>query len=146
MKKFFIIGSDHAGFDLKEKIKKYFLQQKLEFEDIGPYKYEKNDDYNDYAKKVVTKIKKNKNNKGILICGTGQGMSVQANRYKGIRAVLCWNKATAQHAKKHLNANIITLPGKSLIYNQAKELIKVWIDCKQIKKKKYIRRIEKLDW
>ncbi len=132
------IASDHAGFKLKEKIKSSLKN----IVDLGPQYYKSEDDYPDYAKKLSKRILKEKA-KGILICGTGQGMCIAANKVKGIRAALSWNKQTSKHAKEHLNANILCLPGNT---NQilAKKLIKIWIESKFIKEKKYIRRIKKL--
>lgn len=137
----YFIASDHAGFELKEKLKKYF-SGKIDLVDLGPKYYDPLDDYNDFAIKVVKKI--NKNNKGILICGTGQGMSIQANRFPNIRCALCWDKRIAKQAKEHLNSNIISLPGLFIDFRTAKEIINTWINTKPLKNKKYLNRIKKL--
>jgi len=142
MTKYFI-ASDHAGFDLKEKIKKYF-SKKIDLVDLGAYSYDPLDDYNDFAIKVVKQVKKNKNHKGILICGTGQGMSIQANRFSKIRCALCWNKYIAKQAKEHLNANILALSGKFLDLKTAKDIVEEWINIKPLTSKKYKNRINKL--
>ena len=142
MTKYFI-ASDHAGFELKEKLKKYFLN-KIDLVDLGPAFYDPLDDYNDYAIKVVKKVKKNKNHKGILICGTGQGMSIQANRFSNIRCALCWNKDIARQAKEHIDANIISLSGLFIDLKNAKEIINTWINTKPLKNKKYLKRKKKL--
>lgn len=141
----YFIASDHAGFELKEKIKAYLQKSKLDFEDLGPKTYNAKDDYNDYAKKVIKKIKQNKNNKGILVCGTGQGMSIQANRYSGIRCALCWNKEIGKQAKEHLDANIISVPGKYINIKIAKEIITAWKNAKPLTLDKHKRRIKKLE-
>ncbi len=132
----YYIGSDHAGFELKEKIKKYLCERKISFEDVGPNDYDANDDFNDFAKKLVKNVKKNKNSKGILICGSGQGMAIQANKYLGIRCALCWNKEIGKQAKEHLNANVISLPGKHINIRTAKEIIDIWLKTKTLTKKK----------
>lgn len=138
------IASDHAGFGLKEKIKKHLEKAGLNFEDLGPYTHKNDDDYNDYAIKLVDKLKGSKNNKGILVCGTGQGMSIQANRFAGIRCALCWNKQVARKAREHLDANVISLPGKYIGINTAKDIINSWLNAKPLQKEKYKRRIRKL--
>lgn len=139
------IASDHAGFDLKEKIKDYFIKKKYDFEDVGPKVYNSEDDFNDFAKKLVKKVKSIQNSKGILVCGSGQGMTIQANRYLGIRCALCWNKEISKQAKEHLNANVLSLPGKHINIRTTKEIIDVWLKTKTITKKKYLDRIKKLE-
>ena len=141
----YFLASDHAGFELKEKIKEYLKTSKLDFQDLGPKIYNPEDDYNDYAKKVIKKIKENKNHFGILVCGTGQGMSIQANRYSGIRCALCWNKEIGKQAKEHLNANIISVPGKYINIKTAKEIISAWRKTKTLSLEKHKRRIKKLE-
>lgn len=141
----YFLASDHAGFELKEKIKKYLKLKKIDFSDLGSKTFDPKDDYNDYAKKVVKKIKENKNHKGILVCGTGQGMSIQANRYLGMRCALCWNKEIARQAKEHLNANIISMPGKYINIKTAKEIIDTWIKTKPLTLEKHKKRINKLE-
>jgi ribose 5-phosphate isomerase B len=137
MKKIYI-ASDHGGFELKEKL----IESMKELIDLGPKKYNKNDDFPDYAKKLAKKIKKD--DKGILICGTGQGMSIVANKIKNIRAALCFNEYTAKCAKEHLNANIITIGARTTSLNTAKKIIKTWLKTKFSKNKKYQRRLNKI--
>lgn len=135
------LASDHAGFRLKEKIKKFLDKKKISFEDLGPLSFDKNDDYPDYALKATRKIK-GTNNKGVLICGTGQGMCIAANKVKGIRAVSVWNVKTARHAKEHLNANIICLAG---FFGEAfaEEMIIAWSNSK-FQGGRHLRRLKKL--
>ena len=136
------IGADHAGFKLKEKIKKYLQKKGYSVLDQGNLVYDKEDDFPDYAFKVASKVVKNKR-KGILFCGTGQGICVAANKVKGTRAYYVYDKNTAEHAAKHGDANIICLPGY-LKEKAAQNIIKTWLKTKFSKKKKYIRRIMKL--
>ncbi len=136
------MASDHAGFKLKEKIKKFLINKNFKFEDLGPKKYNKKDDYPDFAKMVCKKVAKEKV-LGILICGTGQGMCIAANKQKGIRAALSWNKKTAKHAKEHLNANIICLGSKFVNEKQTKEIINVWMKSK-FQKGRSLRRLNKI--
>lgn len=140
MKETIYIGSDHAGFKLKEKLKR-FLEKNYEVIDLGPKKFVKTDDYPDYALKVARKVKKTRS-KGILICGTGQGISIAANKIKGIISALVWNKSTAKHSKKHLNANIISLP--SMKFDLARNIVKIWMDTPFKKVRRHVRRINKI--
>ena len=94
MKKIFI-SSDHAGFKLKESIKMYLSKKRLSFQDLGPINDDKVD-YPDYAHKVAKKVKTSKNNVGILVCGSGIGMSISANKTKGIRAAVCYNSKSTR--------------------------------------------------
>ena len=112
MKKIFI-ASDHAGYSLKEYIKIYLFKKKHKIIDVGA-KSENKVDYPDYAHKLSKAIKKNKTNVGVLICGSGQGMIMTANKHKNIRAALCYSAKSTKLSRLHNNANIITL-GSRLI-------------------------------
>ena len=143
----YLIASDHAGYKIKEELKKYFEKEEIDYLDIGPNKYNKEDDFNDYAKKLVKKLLQIKNttaSKGILICGTGQGMCIQANRYKEIICSLSWNKESAKHSKEHLNANIISVPS-SVSKKEVVDIFNIWKKTKFINKEKYKRRLKKFD-
>jgi ribose 5-phosphate isomerase B len=136
MKKIYI-ASDHAGFKLKEKLKKYFS-----FEDLGPDKYDKEDDYPDFAKKLAKKI--SKDSIGVLVCGSGHGMNISANKFKGIRATVCWNKISAKYAKEHNNVNVLCIPARLVSEATAKDIIKTWMKTKFADKKRHVRRLNKL--
>ena len=112
MKKIFI-SSDHAGFRLKEEIKKNLKSIKLNFIDLGPVN-DNSVDYPDYAHKLAKKVKVGKNNVGILVCGSGTGMNIAANKHKNIRAAQCFNTKSTKLSRLHNDANIITL-GSRLI-------------------------------
>ena len=105
MKKIFI-SSDHAGFRLKESIKDYLSNKKIKFEDLGPMT-DSSVDYPDYAHKVARKVKLNKKNIGILVCGSGTGMNIVANKHKNIRAAQCFNLKSTKLSRLHNDANII---------------------------------------
>ena len=107
MKKIFI-ASDHAGYNLKKEILKKF-SKKLNFIDLGSNNSEKSVNYPDYAHKLCRKVSKNKSNIGILICGSGMGMSMAANKHKNIRAALCYSVKNAKLSRLHNNANVITV-------------------------------------
>jgi ribose 5-phosphate isomerase B len=144
-KKLIFIGSDHGGLDLKNSIKKYLIKTKPDFEiiDLGT-----NDsssvDYPDYGFMVAKKVKNNSDSLGILFCGTGIGISMAANRIKGIRAALVFNEFTAKMAKAHNNANILCLGGRTTSTPKAKKLINTWLDT-PFEGGRHQKRIDKLD-
>ena len=128
MKKIFI-SSDHAGFNLKEIIKKFLLKRKLKFYDLGPYNNNKVD-YPDFAHKVAKKVKINRNHVGILVCGSGMGMNMTANRHKNIRAAQCFNLKSAKLARLHNDANIITLGSRLLTKKNALNCVSIFLNTK----------------
>jgi ribose 5-phosphate isomerase B len=136
------LGSDHAGFELKEKIKEFLADEGYDLEDMGPYRYNREDDYPDYALKVCKKVLMG--GKGILICGTGQGMDVVANKIPGIRAAVCWDEITAMNAGKHLNTNVLTIGGRVTEPDLAKRIIKIWLDSPLTIEERNARRIDKI--
>ena len=113
MKKVFI-ASDHAGYSLKEAIKKKF-KKKFKFEDLGTNSQDVSVNYPDYAHKLCKKVVIKKNNFGILVCGSGMGMSMAANRHKNIRAAVCYSVKNTQLSRLHNNANVITLGSRLLV-------------------------------
>ncbi|MBD1136571.1 ribose 5-phosphate isomerase B [Pelagibacterales bacterium SAG-MED49] len=128
MKKIFI-SSDHAGYELKEAIKKYLLSKKLTFKDLGPNNKTRVD-YPDFAHKVAKKVKISKNNVGILVCGSGMGMNIAANRHKNIRAAQCFNLKSTKLSRLHNDANIITLGSRLLTKKNALSCIGVFLNTK----------------
>ena len=120
-----LIASDHAGFKLK-KILIEQLQGKLKFEDLGSFT-EKSVDYPDYAKKLSKKIDSNNNLIGVLICGSGIGMSMVANRFKNVRAALCMNNKMSMLARQHNNANILVLGSRLISQQEAIKCIKTFL-------------------
>ena len=120
------IGSDHRGYALKEEIKKYLDEIGIEYKDFG-CDSEEMTDYPIYAKSVAESVQKNEAEKGILICGTGAGMTIVANKFKGIRCVDCWNEEIAKLSKAHNNANIIALPGRYLNISEAIVMLRTWL-------------------
>jgi len=128
LKKIFI-SSDHAGFKLKESIKIFLDKQNYNYFDLGP----NNDsrvDYPDFAHKVAKKVKINKNHVGILICGSGMGMNIAANRHKNIRAAQCFNLKSTKLSRLHNDANIITLGSRLLNNKNVMNLINVFLKTK----------------
>ncbi len=141
MKKIFI-SSDHAGFKLKEQIKKNF-SKKYKFQDLGPNNSMISVNYPDYAHKLCKKVSKNSSNIGILVCGSGIGMSMAANRHKKIRAAVCYSLKNTKLSRLHNNANIITLGARLTKKNTALRCIEVFMNTKFEggRHKKRIRKI-----
>lgn len=136
------LGADHRGFPLKEEIKGWLLEWKEEFEDLGNEKLDPVDDFPDYAIKVGEKVVSEKG-LGILLCGSG-GMALTANKFKGIRAAEVWNIKATKHAKAHDDINVLVLPADFVTKDQAKEMIRVWLDTPVKSEEKYIRRLNKI--
>jgi ribose 5-phosphate isomerase B len=122
-----IIGSDHAGFELKTKIIEYLKNNDYNVEDVGCYSIE-SVDYPDFAHKVASAVNKGNFTKGILICGSGNGVCMTANKYKNIRAAIAWNKQIAYLARLHNDANIICLPARFISQQEAIEIINVFLN------------------
>ena len=128
MKKIFI-SSDHAGYILKEQIKKKF-KKKYRFQDLGTDNSKKSVNYPDYAHKLCRKVSNNNKNMGILVCGSGMGMSMAANRHKKIRAAVCYSVKNTKLSRLHNNANIITLGSRLTKKNTAFKCIEVFMKTK----------------
>ena len=128
MKKIYI-SSDHAGFKLKEAIKDYLSKKKIKFQDLGPNNNDRVD-YPDFAHKVAQKVKTNKKNVGILVCGSGMGMSIAANRHKNIRAAQCFNLKSTKLSRLHNDANVITLGSRLLSKKNALNCISIFLNTK----------------
>ena len=120
------LGSDHGGYKLKEELKKYLDEIGVEYKDFGTYTEDRTD-YPIYAEKVCKSIQSKECDKGILVCGTGFGMSIVANKYRGIRCASCWNEEVAKLLKAHNNANIIALPGRFVGISDAVIMIRAWL-------------------
>lgn len=136
------IGSDHAGFESKERLKD-FLIDKIAIEDLGCFINEACD-YPDIAQKLVQKILENQAYGGILICGSGIGMSIAANRYNGIYGALCYNQEAAKLARLHNNANIIIFGEKMMGIREMKECSSIFID-QEFESGRHMLRINKIN-
>ena len=137
-----LIASDHAGFKLKEIIKKYLSNKKIKIIDLGPSKFAKVD-YPDYAHKLSKKINLNKKLTGVLVCGSGIGMEITANRYKNVRAALCYNQKSAKLSRLHNNANIITLGSRLTKKSIALKCINTFLNTK-FEGGRHTKRIKKI--
>ena len=120
------IGADHAGFKLKEKVKSYLSSKGYELRDFGCYS-EDSIDYPDFGHPVANMVEENSGMLGILICGSGNGINMTANKHQGVRSALCWKKEIAELARQHNNANIIALPARFITEEEAIEMIDVFL-------------------
>ncbi len=136
------IGSDHAGFELKETIKTFLKEKGIEVIDFGTYSEERVD-YPDYAIPLAESVANGEEDFGILICGTGIGMSIAANKVKGIRASLCSDVYSAHSAREHNNANVLCLGGRVLGKELAKEIVDKWLSSSFLGGR-HKRRVDKI--
>ena len=136
------ISSDHAGFKLKEKIKKNLVKKKIKVIDLGP-KTDKSVDYPDFAKKVARNVLSKKTNIGILVCGSGTGMAMSANKFKKIRAAVCYNKASTRLSRLHNNANILALGSRLTKKSTALKLVNTFLSTK-FEGGRHLRRVKKI--
>ena len=137
-----IIGSDHAGYKLKEDIKEYARKLGHEVIDYGTNS-EEPIDYPDISEEVAKEVAKN-NLKGILVCGSGTGVSIAANKIKGARASLCYDEFTARIAREHNDANILCLSGRNMSPMQAKKVTKTWLETEFSNEERHKRRVDKI--
>jgi len=138
------LGSDHGGFELRNKIIEYLSQQGYDYQDLGNTEYNKDDDYPDYAFKVAEAVAKNKDSKGILLCRSAGGVIIAANKVKGVYAIAVTDVKSAKHAREHNNANVIGLSGDWMTEQQAKEIVKVFLETEFTKQDRHVRRINKI--
>ena len=137
-----LIASDHAGFDLKEKIKKFLLKKGKKVLDLGT-KNNNSVDYPDFAHLVAKKLKRNNYQFGVLICGSGVGMSITANKHKNIRAALCYTENAAKLSREHNNANIIALGARLTKVNVALKCVQTFLKT-NFKGGRHLRRVKKI--
>ena len=137
-----ILASDHAGFKLKEEIKKYLIKKRKKILDLGTYSKD-SVDYPDIAHLLAKKIKKNGNQFGILVCGSGIGMDMTANKYKNIRAALCYNVSSTKLSREHNNANVMTLGARLTKKNIALKCINIFMKT-NFKGGRHLRRVNKI--
>jgi ribose 5-phosphate isomerase B len=138
-----IIGSDHAGYKLKDFLKKKLEDKYYKVTDIGTFS-EDSMDYPDIAHKVAAQIAHQNFDFGILICGSGNGVAMAANRHNGVRAALCWNEETARLARSHNNAAIICLPARFIDFELAAKLAEIFLTT-VFEGGRHLKRVEKID-
>ena len=138
------IGADHGGFDHKEVIFKHLKDMGFDVVDMGTYSSD-SVDYNDFALKVAEGVSKKEFDRGILICGTGIGMSVMANKVKGIRAALVHDLFTAEATRLHNNTNVLAMGGRVISIEHALKIVDIWVNTKFSNEDRHIRRINKIN-
>ncbi len=136
------IASDHAGFDLKETIKDHLVNKNASIFDLGPYE-NKTVDYPDYAKKLAERIKAKRSEVGILVCGSGTGMAISANKIKDIRAAVCYNIKSTRLSRQHNNANIIALGARLTKKSLTLKLVELFLKTR-FEGGRHLRRVKKI--
>ena len=136
------ISSDHAGYEIKEFIKEQIIKSKISIIDLGPF-LKKSVDYPDYAKKVSNRVSKRKSDLGILVCGSGTGMAISANKTKGIRAAVGYNIKSTQLSRQHNNANVLCLGSRLTKKKDIKKIIKIFLNTK-FEGGRHKRRVKKI--
>ncbi len=137
------LGSDHAGYELKQEIKKHLDERNIEYKDYGTFSDE-SVDYAVYAEKTAKGVTSGECELGILCCGTGVGISIAANKVRGIRACCCSDKFSAEMTRLHNNANMLCLGGRVVTPGQAIELVDVFLDTKFSGDERHVRRIAQI--
>lgn len=138
------IASDHRGFELKTRLFKRLIDEGYEVTDLGNYHFDPNDDYPDFAKKVAEAVLSDSANRGILLCGSGVGMDIAANKFEGIRSALVSDEKIVKQARVDDDINVISLPADILDEESAWEIIKIFLEMPFSNENKDIRRIEKI--
>ncbi|MBI4239553.1 RpiB/LacA/LacB family sugar-phosphate isomerase [Candidatus Uhrbacteria bacterium] len=144
MKSTLYIAADHRGFAMKKYILSFLAKEKIICHDLGAYEYDKNDDYPDMAQTLAKKVATSPNNKGILLCGSGQGVCIAANKVKEVRAALSWNIKSARNAKIDGNANVLCLSADWLSKQEIRKIVHVWLSTPFLKEARHLRRLKKI--
>ena len=136
------IASDHAGYNLKENIKDHLINKYISIFDLGPFE-DKSVDYPDFAKKLARRLKAKKSDVGILVCGSGTGMAISANKIKGIRAAVCYNPKSTRLSRQHNNANIIALGARLTKKSLSLKLVEIFLKT-NFEGGRHLKRIKKI--
>lgn len=139
----YYIGADHAGINIKAYVKELFEKRGHEVIDLGPNSKDRVD-YPDYAEKVCKEVLANEGSKGILICGSGIGMSMAANKFDGIRAALCHNEYAAKMAREHNNANVLCLGERVSGYGMIESIVQAWLNA-SFQEGRHSQRVNKIN-
>ena len=137
------IASDHAGYELKERLRKVLEEAGYDVEDIGTHS-PSSTDYPDYAHPLAQEVSEGRAQRGVLLCGTGLGMSYVANRYPNVRAPVVWSPEIAELSRKHNDANVLVLPARFLTEDQAVEIVKRFLDT-SFEGGRHARRVDKIE-
>lgn len=138
------ISSDHGGFDLKTKILQHLQNKGYEIEDLGPFSFDPNDDYPDFAILLGNKVKEHKENQGILICRNGVGMCLVTNKIPGIRCGISWNAPHARSSKRDDDTNVIAIPADYIDEETSFDTIEAWLTTAFSEEERHLRRLRKI--
>lgn len=139
------IGADHRGYKLKEALKLYLKELNFEFEDLGAKELIPDDDYPDYAVLVAKKVAEDpEKNRGVLICGSGVGVDIVADKFKGVRSALCFDASQARASRNDDNTNVLSFSADFTPENSAKEILKIWLETPFSYLERHVRRVEKI--
>lgn len=136
------LAADHAGYEEKEKIKQTLDELRIEYTDMGTASTD-SVDYPDYAKKVGEAVSKGEYEQGLLVCGSGTGMAIAANKIRGVRAAVAWSPDIARLARQHNDANVLALPARFMSDEDAKSVLKAWFEA-DFEGGRHVRRVEKI--
>lgn len=139
------LGSDHRGFDLKEKMKEWLAAKGYEVHDLGASRFDPSDDYPDFAKAVAEKVAEDPAaNRGVLICGSGTGMDVVANKVRSVRATVVWSKDAAVHARERNDANVVSVAADWTQPEVAREIVRTFLETEFGQAERDVRRLDKI--
>ena len=141
------IGSDHAGFELKEKLIPFLKELRHEVEDMGAHSYDPNDDYPDFVRPVAEAVSKDSEARGVVLGGSGEGEGIATDRFNGVRTAVWYggNMEPLKLSREHNDANILSLGARFVNEDEAKEAIKLWLETPFSGDERHVRRIGKLD-
>ncbi len=139
------IGADHRGFELKNKLIEYLQEKDIRVEDMGPYEHDPQDDFPDFAFKVAEAVRQNKDFLGIVICGSGVGVCVAANRLPGIVCGVGFEAGQVKHIRENDHANVLSIPSDYIDFEQAQEFVDIFLATTPKTEEKYLRRLKKLN-
>jgi ribose 5-phosphate isomerase B len=138
------IGSDHAGYELKENVKKFLKEKGYEYHDLGAEILDPQDDYPEYGRKVAEAVASGEYDRGIVVCGTGMGISIAANKVPGIRAAICYTTDMARISRAHNDANVLALGGRLVARELASDIVAVWLETPFSEEERHMRRIQQI--
>jgi ribose 5-phosphate isomerase B len=138
------IAADHAGFEMKEKLAKTLEKMGYNVQDLGAKSLEPSDDYPEYAHPLAREVSEGEAKRGVLLCGTGLGMSYVANRYPHVRAAVVWSPEVAKLSRQHNDANVLVLPARMLSDDDAEKILKTWLDT-PFEGGRHARRVEEIE-
>jgi len=139
------LGADHGGYAMKEDIKKWLDRRGVGYVDCGALSFDHGDDYPSIADAVAKKVALQKKNRGIILCRSGNGVAIAANKTRGIRAAVCWNAPSARKSVEDDHANILSLPSDYVTTAEAKKIVRAWLDARPSTADRHVRRVRAIN-